>query len=339
MMLRPARSASDQRPIPPALQSVIDTDGALIEINRALRRRNLRRSLTQEFDAIENLGIDSTMARGIAFALGKDPPLGSYVKGFCTPLSVSPVDVIDGDLTFADLLKTIIKTKATDFLLVVHGILGGSGLYLPIAKGAPNVTGQRLEILLQVASGKSLSDRQAPEFGPDPKVVSELLDLMKKVRAMNLNTVEWRACDMGKKPDVLTQFRIFFGAKLMGAPAIENNFGVASVNILAINKIPERFWKEFNRYDYPKINTKVTYFLKLDPSTRWPVEGAIFAESMDDLKAWIQQKMNSKGTVPDRSMFMHHLWKEPDKSHGLDPPTPILPLEDEYKSNIGYVRG
>jgi hypothetical protein len=38
-------------------------------------------------------------------------------------------------------------------------------------------------------------------------------------------------------------------------------------------------------------------------------------------------------------MFMHHLWKEADKDHPLDPGIPILPLEAEYKSNITYVRG
>jgi len=75
------------------------------------------------------------MARGIAFALGDG--IGSLIKGFCAanplppiPLSVSPVDVIDGDLTFIDLLNAIIKTNATDLLLVVHGLLGGSGLAL-----------------------------------------------------------------------------------------------------------------------------------------------------------------------------------------------------------------
>jgi len=144
---------------------------------------------------------------------------------------------------------------------------------------------------MQVASGTSLSDKQAAEFGSNNrKVVPELLALMKKVRAMNLNTIEWRACDLGKDPGVLKQFRDFFGANLMGAPVIENNFGVPSVNILAINKIPDRFWKGFNHYDYPdKIHTKVTYFLKLNEGTGWPDEGAIFAESSDNLKEWIQR--------------------------------------------------
>ena len=288
------------------------------------------------------------MARGIAFGFDKDPPIGSYVKGFCAanplppiPLSVSPVDVIDGNLTFIDLLNAIIKTKATDLLLVVHGLLGGSGLAVPITKGAPNVTGKRLEMLAQAASGASLSDKQAAEFGSDhKKVIPELLGLRSKVRAMNLHTIEWRACDLGKDPGVLQQFRDFFGANLMGAPVIENNFGVTTPNILASNKIPDRFWREFKRYDYPdKSNTKVTYFLKLDEGTGWPVEGAIFAESKDDLQAWIQTKINPKGTVPQGPMFMHHLWKEADKDHPLDPGTPILPLEAEYKSNITFVRG
>ncbi len=286
------------------------------------------------------------MARGIAFALGGG--IGSLVKGFCAanpmppiPLSVSPIDITEGDLTFADLLRAIIKSKATDLLLVPHGILGGTGVALPIAKGTPWATGKRLELLMQAASGKSLSDRQAAEFGSDhKKVVPELLDLMEKVRAMNLNTVEWRSCGLGKDPGVLKQFRDFFGANLMGAPTMDNNFGAAVTNIRPINKIPEKFWKEFKHYDYPdKVHTKVTYFLKLDEKGD-PSEGAIFAESKDDLKDWIQQNINPKGTVPQNgSIFMHHLWKEPDKDHPLDLGTPILPLEAEYKDNITYVRG
>jgi hypothetical protein len=114
------------------------------------------------------------MARGIAFALGDG--IGNLIKGFCAanplppiPLSVSPVDVIDGDLTFIDLLNAIIKTNATDLLLVVHGLLGGSGLALPIAKGAPNATGKRLELLMQVAAGTSLSDKQRRNLAPTIK--------------------------------------------------------------------------------------------------------------------------------------------------------------------------
>src|SRR5258708_2665827 len=185
------------------------------------------------------------MAYGIAFALGNS--VGSLVKGFCAAnplpplaLSVSPVDLIDDDFTFGGLLKAIVKTKATDLLLVVHGHIDGTGLYLPVARGAPDVTGKRLEILTQVTSGKSLSDKQAAEFGSDPKAAPDLLDLMKKVRAMKLNTIEWRACDMGKNPGVLKQFLDFFGAKSMGAPVMANNFGIAGVSIRPFNQIPDK---------------------------------------------------------------------------------------------------
>jgi hypothetical protein len=284
--------------------------------------------------------------RGIAFQLGDGT--GSLVKGFseANPLppggfQVSKVDIIEkGEFSFIALLNAIIKTKAKDLLLVVHGHIDGTGLYLPIASGAPDVTGRSLELLMQVASGKSLNDRQAAEFGVDQTVATQLLDLMKQVHAMNLDTVEWRACDLGKKPDVLKQFRDFFGANLMGAPVIANNFGIAVINIGPISNIPDKYWREFSHYYYPdKSNTKIYYFLKLDPRTGWPIEGGIFAENKDDVKDWIQKKINPQGQVPRGPLFMHHLWKEADANHALDPGTPILPLEDEYKSNILYVRG
>jgi hypothetical protein len=284
--------------------------------------------------------------RGIAFQLGEGT--GSLVKGFCeaNPLPpggfpVSKVDIIDsGEFSFIALLNAIIKTKAKDLLLVVHGHIDGTGLYLPIASGAPDVTGGRLALLMQVASGKSLNDRQAAEFGANQTIVTQLVDLMNQVRAMNLNTVEWRACDLGKTPAVLRQFREFFGADLMGAPVMANNFGIAVINIGPSNKIPEKYWQEFSHYYYPdKDNIKVRYFLKRDPDTGWPIEGGLFAESKDDVKEWIQKKVNPQGQIPHSSMFMHHLWKEADENHPLEPGSPILPLEDEYKSNILYVRG
>ena len=286
------------------------------------------------------------MALGIAFALGGG--IGGLVKAFCeaNPLpplgmSVSKVDISNGDLNFGDLLKAIIKTKATELLLVVHGQLNGSGLFLPVAAGASKVTGKQLGVLMQLASsGKDPTDRQSAEFGADKKTIPQLIDLMNKVQAMNLKTVEWRACDLGSQPGVLKQFRDFFGASLMGAPLIANNFGIAGINIRPMDKIPDRFWSGFTPYYYPdKTNTKIIYFLKLDAGTGWPEEGAVFAEKSADLEIWIKTRINSKGKVPDHSIPMHHLWKEPDTTHTLDPATPILPLEPDYVKNIVYTRG
>jgi len=187
------------------------------------------------------------MARGIAFALGDG--VGSLIKGFCAanplppiPLSVSPVDVIDGDLTFIDLLNAIIKTKATD-------------------------------------------------------------------------------------PGVLKQFRDFFGANLMGAPVIENNFGVPSVNILAINKIPDRFWKGFNHYDYPdKIHTKVTYFLKLNEGTGWPAADQMLDGPLAGVVLWHRKQGDLIGgfrfiQADERSCLDHVqiLLSAPRSIHFLQP--------------------
>jgi len=283
------------------------------------------------------------MAIGIIYAIGENN-LGKVVKQFfdAHPLppksmSVSPTQVVDsGDLTFAGLLRAVIKTKASELALVAHGYYDGSGILLPINKGLGPTKGTKLGILNQLAASKRKpTEKEEGEFESNDSEIDELLDLMMQVRAMKLKVVEWRSCDLGKSPATLKQFREFFGADKMGAPRLENNFGVAGVNIRPFDQIPNRYDFGFTKYYYPdKKNTKVMYYLKLENGL--PVEGGLFAENNADMEKWIQTKVNPKAKVP-KDLPMHHLWKEPDKDHSLDAPTPILPLESDYAANIVYV--
>jgi hypothetical protein len=285
------------------------------------------------------------MARGIVFALAENH-LGKVVKAFFdahplppSGMSVSPTDVIDsGDLTFAGLLRIIISSKAKELALVVHGFYDGSGLLPPIDTGLGPTKGAKLDILNQLESAhRKPTDKEEDEFDSNDSAITELLDLMRQVRAMKLKTVEWRACNLGKSPAVLEQFRKFFGATLMGAPRLENNFGIAVVNIRPFDKIPDRYNFDFTKYYYPdKDKPKVEYYLKLEKGL--PVEGALFAEKKEDIESWIHTKINPKAAVPE-NLPMHHLWVEPDDSRPLDSPTPILPLEKDYSPNIIYARG
>jgi len=169
----------------------------------------------------------SSQARGIALGLGD---YGTLVKDYfkanpCPPrdLRVDRVDVIDqGGLTFIDLLQAIIRASGVkDFVLVVHG--HPSGLALSLGPGGANCNGQHLQTLMDIERsielerpGERLTDAQRAqqsrlnarraELRLSDQVINQLIDLMRRVRAMRLNRVEWRSCNLGKKPDVLTQF-------------------------------------------------------------------------------------------------------------------------------------
>jgi hypothetical protein len=287
---------------------------------------------------------ETPMGRAIAFKLGDYGPL---VRAFLKAnpvlpprgLKVDDVDVMSGK-SFIDLLNGVIKTKATELVLVVHGYTDGSGLFMQLAPGAATCSGANLRILNELeSSGKDATDRQLANLGlDDQKAVKELIDLMHKVRAMNLSHVEWRSCDLGKQPGVLKQFRIFFGAALMGAPMTENIFGISTVSVRPFDKIPEKFQHDYVPFYYPdKQNTKVINYLLLDNS-RWPTEGVMFAERQKDLDDWVHTHINPKGTIKE-SVAVHALWKDPDESHALDNPTAILPLDPDYAKLIAYDRG
>ena len=124
----------------------------------------------------------------------------------------------------------------------------------------------------------------------------------------------------------------------MGAPRLENIFGISGIRILPLDQIPERFTKDFARYYYPnKDHPTVINALKLDDS-HWPTEGMMFAEKKEDVDKWVQTYLNPKGKV-DNHVAVHALWKDPDDTHVLDNPTSILPLQADYAPNILYSKG
>jgi hypothetical protein len=285
------------------------------------------------------------MARGIAYALDEGG-IAKLVKGFFVVnpllppkgLKVDGVEIFEGTtLTFTDLLKEILKTKGTmELLLVVHGYVNGAGLLLPLANGAPGGTLHwHLEMLMKIdSSGQPPTTQDLDKLQISKQAFTDLIDLMKKVQNMSFKAIEWRACDLGKTPPNLEMFRKFFGATRMGAPRMENIFGASPFEITPMNKVPEM--KGFASYSYPdKNNPTVIIFMKLDENN-WPSEGKMFAASRTDLESWIKKHINPQGSIQGNSVQIHALWKDPDSSHPLDNPTPILPIDPEYGPNIIY---
>lgn len=298
------------------------------------------------------------MARCIVFGLEN---LSSLVNGYfehnpCPPrnLKVDRIEVIDqGGLTFVDLLKAILRSSSgQDLVIVAHGNIHGKGLIHPLAPGGANAEGEHLQTLMDIdhvreaeRSGKPLTEAQQDlkkretkrrnDMRLNDQWVDQLIDLMKQVRAKRLNFMEWRSCDMGKDRNVLAQFQQFFGARVVGAPKLENIFGSSPVNLLSLEKIPAKFKYDFARFDYPdKWNPKVSNFLRLG-DRNWPEEGALFAKTKEDVDEFVKIYINPDGMVRKEIAF-HALWKESDESSPLIGPTPILPQSFDYGPNILY---
>ena len=167
---------------------------------------------------------------------------------------------------------------------------------------------------------------------------TKLMNLRRKVVEMNLTWVEWRSCDLGKRPEVLDRFRIFFGATRMGAPMQEGIFGHSPVVITPLDRIPQKY-TAYTAYSYPdKWNPTVIIFMKLNDS-RDPTDGVIFAVSSAEVDKWIKTHINPKGTVKGNTVRVHGLWKDPDQDRPLDNPGLILPLDSDYEKNIRYSEG
>jgi len=249
---------------------------------------------------------------------------------------VDKVDILEGNtLNFMDLLDWMIKARQKELVLVIHGFPSGTGLDVPLNPEKANCTGSNLQLLMDLEdSGKPPTDRQLAQLGGKQKSVDQLIKRMRQVRAIGITKIESRSCDLGRQPAVLKQFAKFFGAASMGAPTMENIFGISPVSIQALDKIPSKFDHDWTRFSFPdEEHPKVINFLMLNVDTGWPDAGTMFAASKADLEAFIHKHINPDGKASD-SVAIHALWKEPPPDHALDKATPILPLDPDYAPNI-----
>jgi hypothetical protein len=148
-------------------------------------------------------------------------------------LAVSDTTVHDS-LTLEAILDIMIRSKDREYIVVCHG--DPDGLALPLMKGAKSGASKVTVLPLSADRQNSAGGATTPVISEEslveltklrPDEVSSLRQKMSQVRAMKLNHVAFRACNMAESTDqsALEAFRNFFGATSVSAPRDFDAYG------------------------------------------------------------------------------------------------------------------
>lgn len=182
---------------------------------------------------------------------GDDYATQWYALGSAEP-AVSrtlPIDAVHGiaPMTLEALLDSIIAncSPSDDIIIIGHGREGG--LAMPLFRGS--AARARSEVVNILGRSSAIRD---PDLGSIPPVsdteaaaicqipvaqVQALRAKLAQVRAKSLRHVAFRACKIGAWPDVLRQYKPFFGCAEVSAPSLRDTYGffnpTVPANVLA----------------------------------------------------------------------------------------------------------
>jgi hypothetical protein len=167
--------------------------------------------------------------------------------------------------TFLTVLRLMLASPDQDFVIDAHG--EPRGLFMTLAGGrSVGTVEESLRILMRLRHAReamarasdnldawrrilrtySIPPQRATEvdeareaarvweraqvdgLGVTAAQANELLRLMTEVRTKGVRRIEFRSCNMGKRPQTLAEFRRFFGARHVGAPDVRSGFGYAT---------------------------------------------------------------------------------------------------------------
>jgi hypothetical protein len=146
--------------------------------------------------------------------------------------SINVKDVVVQDpMTIESIFDAIINKKDKEVVIVCHGI--ADGLLIPFVPGSKFFAVQQPVLRLASDHSVNVGGINRPVFA-DKDVANQISEddakrlrlKMNQVRKLGLEHVAFRACDMGKSPDVtLSSYRDLFGAKSVSAPTLLDSYG------------------------------------------------------------------------------------------------------------------
>lgn len=285
----------------------------------------------------------------IALTLGLDADRSAAVSAYFDKFKVLPPKALivsqtktpSGLATFETLLKGILaETTATDFVIVVHGHETGNGLFIKLASRNGAVVGfdtthEMLQILMDI-SGRSPATATSDEktkLQLGDEEIKRLLELMTKVRAKSLGTIEFRGCNLGRNASSVTRFRTFLGCKVFGAPNLHSFFGkfpTGTGSTLMGNHTTTHNGTTFT-FTQTLLSKTCHCCIGVNDHKK-PQNGHMVADDAATLDGWIKANLDATGSMgKDKQMPIHGLWEfpkaDPNDPIAQDPPPrPIFPL-------------
>jgi hypothetical protein len=255
------------------------------------------------------------MDRGLAVDYYKQVPVEVFPGG-----SVAVKEAVFKKPTaVTTLLEYVAAKKPRSLVLVSHG--EGSGISLTLTpKSETALVSPHLGSLVE--SGGKVTKELAGDLEIPLASLRTLQDLARRVRALKLARVDFRACTIGEFADTLELLRAFFGAGAVSAPKKLDLF--ARAKPAGPNADP-KFWEEWRR-EHP--------FARVDGSSPGRVafeffgdKTAMLVESKNALRTWLDQFLPGS-KYKSGWVYVHGF---------LSADSVILPGEKAYLDNIGQV--
>lgn len=294
------------------------------------------------------LGLESDIRKDVKAyfdRFGELRPGGLVVSGTSTP---------SGPESFLTLLKAFKKSGGKDFVVVVHGHEDGTGLYLPLAhdskgrKAGHGTTADRLARLMKLGrlASPTITQDDREYLGLKDAQIQELLSAMNEVRGRELNTIEFRGCNLGKSDFSLKTFREFLGALRFAAPDLHSFFGSRPVGTgdhhLKTHTKSHAGTMHTYTTEYADTGSKLIQCIRVNSENK-PRAGHLVATDTATVTRWLQEKIKADATHKGKDIPVHGLWERP-KADPRDPvgfldeeankPRPIWPLEADYARHI-----
>jgi hypothetical protein len=316
------------------------------------------------------------------------------------PLTAGQVDtVLSHDASLEHLLELMLKSTFTNFILIIHGEPDGSGLIVRLFARSSKLTTFHYDLQKLMDVDANVSTMSEADFGvmgfapldhhtkallkrqnrkdPRQERVEKMLDLMHQVRSKNIDSIEFRSCNLGKNALSLQRFREFFGARLAGAPDLHTVFGRTDTRVgeefLKTHKrhhpvtTDSPYWETYNFpwahnsqgvVGEPRTLPRLVCCFGLNDEMKPESKGHIVADTAATFDAWIEQYVMPTGSTSGNAMAMHCLWVANIK--GTNRPVAIIagdtssalswgkddmgtlrfvpPLSDDYKRHSVYSR-
>jgi hypothetical protein len=264
------------------------------------------------------------MAQAHAITLGLDGSLNQSIRTWFTqfnyippiPLTAAKVDTDPGK-TFERLLELMVASTHRNFILIVHGYHDGSGLAVPMTRNSSSGTGTDHTYLQRImdldTTGGKLTPKDRRIMGIGQADLDRMLALLHKVRAKNIDCVEFRACNLGRNTLSLDRFRQFFGARLTGAPDLHSFFGegpaVGDPAVLQRHASGHNSGLSWETYNFPYAlrSPDLVCCFGLTPDMK-PRAGHVAADSAATIDAWIKKYIMPGASQTSRTLPIHGLW-------------------------------
>jgi hypothetical protein len=197
------------------------------------------------------------------------------------------------DETLTTMLKTILKNVKAggNLLCTMHGSPWGLRIQIINRVG---LEAAAMRLMLAVLEGRQPDSWVFKELRLDdragPAAWKPIKELIQKVRALEINRLDLRACQVGDDPDTMYYLQRFFNCKVCCAPSVWDVFGVINLGSPTKSKETWEAWlKQHKRANRHGDSSGVFAYEYTITGNQISVDA--MADSEEAAKAWVKRNL------------------------------------------------